>query len=38
MAGITFLRPMAAVLRTPQRSLLDMVVMIKAKSVGEVSF
>src|ERR1039458_845355 len=29
MAGMTFLRPMSAVLRTPQRSLLGMVVMIK---------
>src|ERR1700733_15295080 len=29
MAGITFLRAMAAVLRTPQRSFLDMEIMIK---------
>src|SRR5208282_4419976 len=33
MAGMTFLRPMAAVLRTPQRSLLGMVVMIKPDNV-----
>jgi hypothetical protein len=33
MAGMTFLRLMAAVLRTPQRSLLDMMVMIKPDNV-----
>lgn len=33
LAGMAFLRPMAAVLRTPHRSLLGMLVMIKADNV-----
>jgi hypothetical protein len=32
MAGITFLTPMSAVLRIPQRIFLDMLAMIKAGS------
>jgi len=33
MAGMTFLRAMAAVLRTHQRSLVGMVVIIKATGI-----
>ena len=34
MAGMTFLRPIFAVLRTPQRILVDMAVMIKEAANG----
>jgi hypothetical protein len=38
MAGMTFLRPILAVLRTPQRSIFDMAIIIMKNQAGDLYF